>query len=211
MRTRATPIPGEVVIGMAAIALAYGEARVAATFLLSFVGLLRTGEVLSLRVSQLSFVGDGHLCIVALPDSKGAKRKGFAECVLIYDIVIIRFLQRVVRELPPEAPLFLGKWKQLQDSILRYAGLFGYTAAGLTPYCLRRGGATWHFTKYHSLDATQALGRWEHAKTAKIYITQALADTTALSLNSKQERWVVLGRQILQRFPASPVLSAPVE
>ena len=59
---------------------------------------------------------------------------------------------------------------------------FGVCDDRFTPYCLRRGGATWHFTKYASYDATQHLGRWEHARTARLYIDQATAEVHELSL-----------------------------
>ena len=58
----------------------------------------------------------------------------------------------------------------------------GFEATALTPYCLRRGGASWHFLKYGSYDLTQALGRWQQQKTARQYIDQALAEIGLLQL-----------------------------
>ena len=40
-----------------------------------------------------------------------------------------------------------------------------------------RGGATWHFAKYVSHDATTELGRWGSVEVALTYIDQALAQT----------------------------------
>lgn len=44
---------------------------------------------------------------------------------------------------------------------------------------LRRGGATWYFTKFSSLDRVMVMGRWQAARTARIYLNEgqaALAD-----------------------------------
>ena len=51
-----------------------------------------------------------------------------------------------------------------------------------TPYCLRRGEASWHFAKYANYDATQSLGRWVQLKTARLYIDHAAADLAECSL-----------------------------
>ena len=90
---------------MVGTALAWGEPRVAITFLLGFLGLLRTGELLSLTGQQLNFFG-GVLCVISLPDSKGAKRKDFSENVLVHDKAAVRLLQHVVTGLSGEERSF---------------------------------------------------------------------------------------------------------
>ena len=54
-RTRAIPLTEDLVKGMAAVSLMRGSPRFAACLLLGFVGLLRTGELLSLIKQQLFF------------------------------------------------------------------------------------------------------------------------------------------------------------
>ena len=41
-----------------------------------------------------------------------------------------------------------------------------------TPYCIRRGGATFDFIDSGSLDRALVRGRWQQLKTARIYIRQ---------------------------------------
>jgi integrase len=202
-RKRATVLPCEVLIGMVGLALAKDEPRVAVTFLLGFLGLLRTGELLTLVRGQLKFFDDS-LCVIAMPESKGAKRKDYHECVLIHDRVAVRLIKHVVNKLQPDDKIFLGRWADLRDKVSFYAGRFGLGGTHLTPYCLRRGGATWHFTKYTSMDATQALGRWEQAKTAKIYINQSMSDMAAMELTAQQLRWIAASRRIIVDYPTLP-------
>ena len=87
-RRRALPIPSDVLLGMAALACAYGEPRVGAAFLVGFLCLLRTGELLELTVGQLQFAGN-RLCIVVLGSTKSGQRNGLDETVLLHDPVVI--------------------------------------------------------------------------------------------------------------------------
>ena len=142
--------------------------------------------------------------VIRLPGSKGAQRKGFDECVLIHDPLAVRLISRTLARVSPDARLFPGTFRDLAGAIRRYAGDFGIYDSSLMPYCLRRGGATWHFAKYASLDATQSLGRWEHAKTAKIYINQAMSDSIAAGLSNVALQRVQRCKRLLAVLAADP-------
>ena len=73
-------------------------------------------------------------------------------------------------------------WKLLAAWIQFLSGRFHVFDQRLTPHCLRRGGATWHFQRHGSYDLTQELGRWKQAKVAKLYINAALAEAAAHDL-----------------------------
>ena len=182
VRTRALPASLDLVLGMAAVALLQGDPRLAFVVLLGFAGLLRAGEIVALTVRQLRLCGGGSLLVVTLPDSKSAKRKGSAEQVTVFDPLVLQLAMVVLRGLRPNDFIFQGTWKDLSHELKRLGATFGVHSPRFTPYCLRRGGATWHFTKYCSYDATQHLGRWEQAKTARTYIDQATAEATEVSL-----------------------------
>ena len=49
------------------------------------------------------------------------------------------------------------------------------TSLGFRPYSLRRGGVTWWYNKHHSFDRLLTNGRWQAAKTARIYLNDGLA------------------------------------
>ena len=88
-RERAWPIPPDLVQGMAAAALVQQKARLAISILLCFLGLLRVSELLTLTVSDFSFL-QPNLLHVTLRESKGSKRKGAPEAVQVKDIQLIR-------------------------------------------------------------------------------------------------------------------------
>ena len=112
-RRRALPIPANVLLGMAALAFAFGEPRVGATFLVGFLCLLRTGEILDLTVGQLHFVG-ARLCIVALGSTKSGQRKGLDETVLLHDPVVISIVKQVVAKMSASEKLFGGNFQDLK-------------------------------------------------------------------------------------------------
>ena len=64
----------------------------------------------------------------------------------------------------------------------------------MTPHSLRRGGATWHFKRCQHIDVVRSLGRWSQARTAKLYIDEALADSSeaGLSVEGRQQLHTVL-------------------
>ena len=63
---------------------------------IGYLGLLRTGELLSLRVSQVTDYADTGCVVLSLPDSKGAKRKNVGEFVMFTDIHARMLLRRLV-------------------------------------------------------------------------------------------------------------------
>ena len=182
VRKRAAPVPAPLLMAMTALALLQRNGQLAFSLLIGFLGLMRSGEILRLTARQCSIHGGGRMLFITLPHSKGGRRRGEIEHIKIYDPAAIRLAELVLRQLRPSSTVCRGKWKTLANDINRLASHFGAGSVYFTPYCLRRGGATWHFTKYNEYDATQSLGRWQSHKTAKIYIDDATADLVLVSL-----------------------------
>ena len=196
-RTRALPASLDLVLGMAAAALLDSSYRLAFSILLGFVGLLRAGELVGLTGRQLALYGGGSLLVVSLPESKSAKRSGSAEQVTVADPLVLKLAAVVLKSVRRDERVYHGTWKTFAADIRRLGLAFGVNSPRFTPYCLRRGGATWHFTKYCSYDATQHLGRWEQAKTARVYIDQATAEATELSLPEWGQRRLRIAKRCL--------------
>ena len=80
------------------------------------------------------------------------------------------------------------------------------------PCSLRRGGATWWFGKHHSLDQILVQGRWQAAKTARIYINEGLAILAELQLKQSDSRLNPFLTQFRSHFnfPTFATLSPPV-
>ena len=89
-RTQALPLTSDILMSMVVVSLMRGETRLALAFLFGFTCLLRTGEIVSLTRRQLTFLGGGTQLHIALPDSKGAKRLGRPESVMLKQPHIVR-------------------------------------------------------------------------------------------------------------------------
>ena len=74
MRERAIPLSAELVQGMAAAVVTKQKPRLAVSFLLAFLGLLRVSEVLSISVSSLIFFVPTCF-IICVPIRKGQNAK----------------------------------------------------------------------------------------------------------------------------------------
>ena len=181
-RRRALPLPSDLLMAMAMLALLRGKKRTALALLAGFCTLLRTGEILGLSKDTMAVHGKGTLLSISLPESKSGHRRGELEHVLIYDPMIIRLAQNVLGELGEGESLLCMSYRDFATTLRELAACFGCTDPTLTPYCIRRGGATWHFTKYQCYDTTQELGRWTSAKTAKQYINQATSELAGVHL-----------------------------
>ena len=91
---------------------------------------------------------------------------------------------------------FLFQWKALANptsgfssSPAHWRSLFNEALKALKlekflfrPYSLRRGGATWWFTRHHSLDQILLQGRWQAPRTARIYLNEGLAVLAEMQL-----------------------------
>ena len=130
---------------------------------------------MSLTRRQLTFLGGGTQLHIALPDSKGAKRLGRPESVMLKQPHIVKFIAKAVEYMGPSEFIYKGSHASLGRDLTRICSSFGLSHRNLTPYCLCRGGATWLFKESLSYDLVQNMGRWAEAKTFKIYINEAMA------------------------------------
>ncbi|CAE8593709.1 unnamed protein product, partial [Polarella glacialis] len=117
-----------------------------------------------------------------LPETKGTARKGAIETVSVTDPELSLILWGVCRHLKKPGDALLRRTPQQFRTIFKAAvELLGLDSL-IKPYSLRRRGATHWFRETGSLDSTVDRGRWGSVKTARIYITTALAETTVLSV-----------------------------
>lgn len=68
-------------------------------------------------------------------------------------------------------------------------------------YSCRRGGATHAFRATNNLSQVCFVGRWNHIKTARVYLTDALAQLTEIQLEPPvARRLLVLARKARPHF-----------
>jgi len=158
---------------------------------LAFNGLLRTGELLNLRVCDCTWTDQGF--ILTLQNTKGAQRRLLQdESVLITDPLTMTLIVKLTKGRSPGdllVPVSPQRFRTLWNKMRKDLGLQNDR---FIPYSLRRGGATWYFNETGSFSRTMLRGRWQHLKTCKLYISQAQLALSHFSLPSRSQSLLTL-------------------
>ena len=81
MVRRALPLSLSALLGIVGHAALYEDWATAAACYIGYLCLLRTREILTLKVQHVVHYEESGKSVLCLPDSKGAKRKDVSECV----------------------------------------------------------------------------------------------------------------------------------
>ena len=184
---RAPPLPEQVVLAMAGWAFFKGHYSFGVSLLIGFYTMLRSGELLGLSSGHIMCSRGDQQALISLGLTKGGKRQGAAESVILGVENAVKLVQCWKRLASASTPLARSPitWRALFSESLDALGL---QAFGFRPYSLRRGGATWWFSKHHNLDRILVQGRWAALKTARIYLNEGLAMLAQTRINFKQPR-----------------------
>ena len=175
---RAPPMPVEVVLGLAWYFIRMGQIGGAALLVIGFDCFLRTGEMLSLIISDV-ILDDQGTGVVRLEHTKTGQRTAAFEASTIHDPLSGRLFRAFLASLPAQTSdrnyVFFPKnhvfYILFRDG-LRWLGLESY---GFLPYSVRRGGATAFFRATRNMEAALDRGRWGSARVARIYLNDGLA------------------------------------
>ena len=161
--------------------LFHNDPGMALSLLVGFYGLLRTGELLGLRNKDVMVDVKRHTAVLSLGLTKGGKRQGASESVTILVSDVVRRLDQWKKSTSPASLLTPPPhvWRQKFSDALHHLKLDSWE---FRPYSLRRGGATFFFSKHGSLDRILLQGRWMAVKTARTYINEGLAVLTDLKI-----------------------------
>ena len=169
---RAPPIPERVLHAMVGYCLFHNKHLYALSLLVGFYGMMRTGEVIGLRRSQVEVTSDTGPSVISLGLTKSGKRQGAAESVTLSVYEVSRRLRQFKGSRCAQLTGSAAAWRAEFSKILSALGLEEFQ---FRPYSLRRGGATFWFTKHGSLDRLLIQGRWQAPRTARLYINEGLA------------------------------------
>jgi len=184
---RAPPLPEHVLHALCGWAVLKQHFSFAVSLLLGFYGMLRTGELLEVRRKDFVAESHGRRIVLSLGLTKGGKRAGAAESVVLGHDTLTRPLFHWMKLTSGMQKLTMSpaKWRGLFQEAIEALGLKAFE---FRPYSLRRGGATWWFSKHQSLDTILIQGRWQAAKTARMYINEGLAILAELKLTPQDPR-----------------------
>ena len=114
------------------------------------------------------------LAVVKLHLTKGGKRRGREEAVVLDTVSLVRLVQALRPAQGRGNTLSTGGAKALRTQFQQLVAALGLTQANLQFYSLRRGGATKLFNDTGSFDTCAEAGRWSSVRTARVYIDTAL-------------------------------------
>eukprot|EP00438_Fugacium_kawagutii_P026107 Skav224735 [mRNA] locus=scaffold3343:16799:24817:- [translate_table: standard] len=156
--SRAPPIPEHILQAMIGWCFFNQYYTFGISLALGYYGMLRSGEIIGLRSSHILGGASDTQLVVSLGMTKGGKRQGAAESVIVGLEPIVKLVQRWKQLAQPSTPLATSaaKWRTRFSEVLTALQI---TECEFRPYSLRRGGATWWFQKHQSLDRILVQGR----------------------------------------------------
>ena len=171
---RAPPMSEAVLTAMVGWGVMHEHYDFALSLLVGFHGLVRTGELLGIQAWQVNVADNNSPAVISLGLTKSGKRQGAAESITITERSVLRWLRLWKQSASPHDYLTAKphQWRSMFSECLDQLKLSPWH---FRPYSLRRGGATFLFTKCGSLDRVLLAGRWTAVKTAKIYLNSGLA------------------------------------
>eukprot|EP00438_Fugacium_kawagutii_P003576 Skav222553 [mRNA] locus=scaffold2837:372454:374148:- [translate_table: standard] len=184
---QAIPLPGDVAMAAAGVALASDEWSLAALLLVGFAAFLRTGEIVGLQTSHIDVCEQSGHIILALPSTKTSKQR--MESVAIQDKRLASLLQLAIElaVTPFVASLTPNGFRARLALLLAHLELQDHN---FTAYSIRRGGATHAFANGHHFDTLLVKGRWQSVKTARQYLDSGRAALVQLQFSDQSHELI---------------------
>jgi hypothetical protein len=168
--------------------LKYGSPDTALGVLLSFDGMLRTGELFNLRCGDVAVAPDGKTAVLNLGLTKGGSRRGVKESVIINHPVTLKVLRARLLTSQPGDFLLARRSHHFRTVFKRICEGLGLQDFDFRPYSLRRGGATYDFQINQSMSGVCVRGRWANERTARIYKNEGLSALTQIRLSANSKK-----------------------
>ena len=182
---RAPPFTPLLLYGLAQLAADSGWLDISILLILGFHTFARTGELFQAQVGD--FVLSSTSGTWTLPLSKSGQRVGATESILLTDPFVLLLLRNYFRGKQPGDKLSSsspGLLRSRLGDLLKDLSI----SDPYRWYSVRRGGATHAYRTTNNLPAICHKGRWNSVKTARIYICDAVAQLTDLTLPDRTNR-----------------------
>ena len=178
---RALPFVPYMIYALAQRAFDFGWEDLAILVLLGFDRYARSGELFNAKKGDFVFNSPLTRAVWSLPLTKSGQRVGAQESLIIEDSWLVTALSNYLRVKNPgdflrnvSPGLMRTRLKELLKDLA--------FPEGFQWYSLRRGGATHAFRSTNDLSHVCFVGHWGCLKTARIYLTDALAQLTEIQL-----------------------------
>ena len=179
---RAPPMPLLVLLALSGYANRVKRKDIALMLLIGYHSFLRTTEMLSICVRD--FWLDRGTCTgtLCLPVTKSGARSGAPEMVTLDDPELGKRIINFCASLPTSALVCNIGYIEFRAFFAEAMAHLRVEHLLLRPYSIRRGGASFDFLTFGSLERTISRGRWASIKTAKIYINEGWSQLVNLTI-----------------------------
>ena len=184
--TRAVPMDAPTAVAFAGLFWSWGERRLSAGILVAFDFFLRTGELFQLRRLHVELFGNS--ASLQLLQTKSSSLQIHSERLLTWDHTSFKALAFLCHGLSPHDFLIPSSAVRFRTLFHRALQFFGLQDFYFQPYSLRRGGATSAFRNGTPFDQLMLRGRWSHQKTCRLYLDEALQQSSLLTFSAKSKR-----------------------
>lgn len=179
---QAVPLPAPLALAIAGVAVECHQLGFACLVLLGFLGFLRTSEMTSLAWKKISFDTSSGQIILALPATKTSKNK--EESIVLEDVKVCQLLKHLSSQSHSEF-LWPGSTSVFRKQLREILSFLDLPQDSFSAYSIRRGGATHAFSEGVPMDQLVIKGRWQNAKTARIYLDSGRAALVQLQFSAR--------------------------
>lgn len=190
---QAPPLPAEVAMAFAGLAVATQQVPLACVFLVGYLALLRTGEMAHLHPAKLALDPTEGRILIALPSTKTSKQR--EETVCVDDARLTQLVSVALRQLQGQ-PFWPHSLRSFRSTFAQFISFFELEDYGFTPHSIRRGGASHAFAEGVTFDELLIRGRWQSNRTARLYLDTGRAALIQTRFTPRQKRF--LSRYITQ-------------
>ena len=173
-------------LGFAGVDALFQQWGFSAIMLAGYDCFLRSEEMFLLQVADVAF--EQGKAILTLHKTKGLSRRlgtREKEVVVVESGIAVKYLRRACKDRNPSDPV-VGMSAQQFRKVFEQIKVLFKVEHRLTPYSLRRGGASWYFLATNSMERTMLRGRWGSLGAAKVYVSESLSAAASLRLTQSQ-------------------------
>ncbi len=132
--------------------------------------------------------------------TKGGKRRGEKEFVEASDRVVLDCLRWLCEGNEAGEPLFSLTYQSFRSELQLLLRNFQLTGFNFKTHSFRRGGTTYEFASHSSYDLICQRGRWSNARTARLYISEAIEMQQQLAFSAKTKRMLTQHERAFNSF-----------
>ena len=181
---QATPMGDDLLWALVGKTLESQQLEMGMLLMLGYFGLLRTGELVNLRVGDLRVSSSEVVIFIAAP--KSSSRRGQGEHVVIREMTVVHFVSTFLQlHKDRKAAVWATSAQRFRDEFARLVKFFRLEAYGYRPYSLRRGGATRLYRLQTPMELTLIQGRWKNSSSARTYIADGMTELARLNFGPK--------------------------